>query len=88
VENVNGSGKGDRVRGPIRILVEVLDELHHLARNALSKGASAFRMVSVLGVEQGRAEGILDIFGKAPKIVLAGPDEVERLTFLSTHGVS
>lgn len=64
-----------------------LNKLHDGARQPFAEGPSPVGMVSVLGIEQGRSEDILDLPWHGSQGLEAGADEVKGFAGREGHGV-
>ena len=85
VKDVHRLGEGNRVRGSVCIPIKILNEFHDSSGESFSKGPGPLGVVSVLGVEQCRAEDVLDLFGHGPEVLEAGANEMEGSPLTRTH---
>ena len=85
VKDVHRLGEGNRVRSSVGIPIKILNEFHDSPGDSFSKGPGPLGVVSVLGIEQRRAEDVLDLVGHRPEVLEARANEMEGSPLTGTH---
>jgi hypothetical protein len=74
MEDIDHSGKANRIDSPVCVAVFIIDDLQHGSTAKTLQGLGAWMLVAVLGIVDRKTHDPANLIGKGPKVIPRRPN--------------